>query len=77
MIDVGRQHCTSFCYFFTDKFGSNVSLDSQFLTVHIFADRHIFHFRSDDSSFGVCHLSDGFSFFGTIGKGDVFKAEMS
>ena len=76
MIDIGREYRTAFCYFLTDKFGSDMSLDSELFTVHIFPDSHIFHFRSDNASFGICHLGDGFSFSGTVGKGDVLKTKM-
>ena len=75
MIDVGRQNRPSFGYLPAYKFRSNVSVDTQFLTVHVFADSHIFHFRSDDTLFGICHLGDMFPGFGPVGQCDVLKAE--
>ena len=76
MIDVGREDSTSGSDFIADKFGSDMCLNSQFLAIHILADGYIFHFRCNDSCFGVCHLCDGFSCFGAIGQSDVFEAQV-
>ncbi len=56
MIPVGRQHGTSACNLVAHELRCDMSLDAQFLTVHVLADSHIFHLWGDDSRLSVSHL---------------------
>ena len=76
MVDVGRQNGTSGSYFVAYKFRSDVSIDTQFLAVHVFTDGNVFHFRSYDTLFGIIHLCAAMSCFGAIGESDMFEAQM-
>ena len=68
MVDVGRYDGTSGSNFFTDKVGSDIRFQSQCFDLLVFTYGHIFHFRSYDTSFGIIHLGDILTFFGTVGK---------
>ena len=76
MVDVGWQHSTSSCNLIAHKLWGDVALDAQFLAVHVFADGYIFHFRSDDASFGIRHLRDGFPLHGASWQLDMLKAQL-
>ena len=76
MVDIGGKYGTPCGYFITHEFRGDKGVDAQFPAIHVFTDGYIFHFRCNYAGFGVCHLCDGLSGFGTIGQGDVFKAQV-
>ena len=63
---VGRDNGASASYFFAHIFGSDVTLDTQTLAVHIFTNGHILHLRSNDASLGASYLSDGLTSLGAV-----------
>ena len=75
MVDVTRKDSTSASNLRSDVFRCDVTFYPQFLTVHVFTDCNVFHFRGYDPSFGIVHLRDMFSFDCTTRKLDMFKAK--
>ena len=76
MVDVGRQHGTSGGNLLTDEFRCDVGVDAQLLAVHVLADGDVLHFRGDDALLGIIHLRAALAFFGAVGQGDVFEAQV-
>ena len=56
MLDVCRNHSSSFSYFLTYKCRCDVCLDAQLLAVHVLADGNILHLLRDDALLGEVHL---------------------
>ena len=75
MVDVGRKQGTSGGNLPAYKFRCDVCLYSQLRAVHVLANRYILHFRRDDALLGIVHLCAAFSLKGTVGQGDVLKAQ--
>ena len=75
MVDVGRKQGTSGGNLPAYKFRCDVCLYSQLRAVHVLANRHILHFRRDDALLSIVHLCAAFSLKGTVGQGDVLKAQ--
>ena len=76
MVDVGRKHGTAGSNLIAYKFRCNVSFDSQFAAVHVFANGYILHFRSYNTLFGIIHLCTAFAFFCPIRQSDMFETQM-
>ena len=51
-------------------------IDTQFFTIHILTDSHIFHFRSYNTRFGIRHLCNRFSRFSPIRQCNMLKTQM-
>ncbi len=76
MIDIGRKNGASCSNLLPDKFRCDIRFDSQFPAVHIFPDRHIFHFRSDHPLLGIIHLSYPMSLLGPIRQREMGEPQM-
>ena len=67
VMDVSGDNGTSASHFLTYILGGDMTLDTQCLTVHVFANGHILHLGSDDASLGTRHLGDALPPLSTVG----------
>ena len=67
-MDVSGDNGTSACHLLAYVFGSDMTLDTQCLAVHVFANGHILHLGSDDACLSTRHLGDALTFLSTIGN---------
>ncbi len=78
MIGIGRDHGASGGHLLSHRFRSDVALDAESRAVHVLADGHILHFRSDDTSPGEIHLRDAATLFSsqrTVAVGEPYRVE--
>lgn len=75
VVDVGRKQGASGSNLPAYKLRCDVCLYSQLCAVHVLANRHIFHFRRDDTLLGVVHLCAAFSLKSTVRQGDMLKTQ--
>ena len=67
-MDVSGDNGTSACHLLAYVFGSDMTLDTQYLAVHVFANGHILHLGSDNTSLSTRHLGDALPLLSTIGN---------
>ena len=67
VMNVSGDNGTSASHLISYICGGDMTLDTQCLTIHVFANSHVLHLGSDDACLGTCHLGNTLSFLGAIG----------
>ena len=67
-MDVSGDNGTSACHLLAYVFGSDMTLDTQCLAVHVFTNGHILHLGSDDTCLSTRHLGDALPLLSTVGN---------